>query len=76
MSCLGETALLMKLSNDVEKYEIEVTKMGQNYSFYLMVALLAISYYRRDYLGTCVSTINILKSTVSVHNSIIGYDLS
>ena len=37
----------MKLSNDVEKYEIEVTKMekyeiegtkmGQNYSFYLTV---------------------------------------
>jgi len=25
----------MKLSNDVEKYEIEVTKMGQNYSFFL-----------------------------------------
>jgi len=25
-----ENALLMKLSNDVEKYEIEVTKMGQN----------------------------------------------
>ena len=24
----------MKLSNDVEKYEIEVTKMGQNYSFF------------------------------------------
>ena len=23
----------MKLSNDVEKYEIEVTKIGQNYSF-------------------------------------------
>ena len=23
----------MKLSNDVEEYEIEVTKMGQNYSF-------------------------------------------
>jgi len=27
----------MKLSNDVEKYEIEVTKMGQNYSFFLTV---------------------------------------
>ena len=27
-----ENALLMKLSNDVEKYEIEVTKMGQNFS--------------------------------------------
>jgi len=27
----------MKLSNDVEKYEIEVTKMGQNYSFFLAV---------------------------------------
>ena len=25
-----ENALLMKFSNDVEKYEIEVTKMGQN----------------------------------------------
>ena len=24
----------MKLSNDVEKYEIEVTKMGQKYSFF------------------------------------------
>ena len=32
-----ENALLMKLSNDVEKYEIEVTKMGQNYSFFLTV---------------------------------------
>ena len=32
-----ENALLMKLSNDVEKYEIEVTKMGQNYSFFLAV---------------------------------------
>ena len=27
----------MKLSNDVEKYKIEVTKMGQNYSFFLTV---------------------------------------
>jgi len=27
----------MKLFNDVEKYEIEVTKMGQNYSFFLTV---------------------------------------
>jgi len=26
-----------ELSNDVEKYEIEVTKMGQNYSFFLTV---------------------------------------
>ena len=26
----------MKLSNDVEKYEIEVTKMGQNYSFFFL----------------------------------------
>jgi len=32
-----ENALLMKLSNDVEKYEIEVTKMAQNYSFFLTV---------------------------------------
>jgi len=24
----------MKLSNDVEKYEIEVTEMGKNYSFF------------------------------------------
>ena len=29
----------MKLSNDVEKYEIEVTKMGQNYSFFLTVMM-------------------------------------
>ena len=29
----------MKLSNEVEKYEIEVTKMGQNYSFLLKVKL-------------------------------------
>ena len=29
----------MKLSNDVEKYEIEVTKMGQNYSLFLTVQL-------------------------------------
>ena len=27
----------MKLSNGVEKYEIEVTKMGQKYSFFLTV---------------------------------------
>jgi len=27
----------MKLSNDVEKYEIEVTKMGQNYSLFFTV---------------------------------------
>ena len=27
----------MKLSNDVEKYEIAVTKMGQNHSFFLTV---------------------------------------
>ena len=26
-----------ELSNVVEKYEIEVTKMGQNYSFFLTV---------------------------------------
>jgi len=32
-----ENALLMKLSNDAEKYEIEVTKMGQNYSLFLTV---------------------------------------
>ena len=32
-----ENALLMKLSNDVEKYEIEVTKMGQNYSLFFTV---------------------------------------
>jgi len=32
-----ENALLMKLSNGVEKYEIEVTKMGQNYSYFLTV---------------------------------------
>jgi len=29
--------LLRKLSNGVEKYEIEVTKMGQNYSCFLTV---------------------------------------
>jgi len=29
----------MKLSNDVEKYEIDVTKTGQNYSFFLTVVL-------------------------------------
>jgi len=32
-----ENALLMKLSNGVEMYEIEVAKMGQNYSFFLTV---------------------------------------
>ena len=32
-----ENALQMKLSNDVEKYEIEVTKMSQNYLFFLTV---------------------------------------
>jgi len=30
----------MKLSNDVEKYEIEATKMGQNYSFFSYSVLL------------------------------------
>jgi len=30
----------MELSNDVEKYEIEVNKMGQNYSFFLTVYLM------------------------------------
>ena len=69
-----ENALLMKLSNDVEKYEIEVTKMGQKYSFFL--TSYQLQQKLRDYLGTCVSTINILKSTLSVHNSIIGYDLT
>jgi len=29
----------MKLSNDVEKYEIGVTKMGQNYSYFLTVLI-------------------------------------
>jgi len=32
-----ENAFLMKFSDDVEKYEIEVTKMGQKYSFFLTV---------------------------------------
>jgi len=32
-----ENASLMKLSNDVERYEIEVTKMGQTCSFFLTV---------------------------------------
>jgi len=27
----------MELSNDVEKYETEITKMDQNYSFFLTV---------------------------------------
>jgi len=30
----------MKLSNDVEKHEIEVTKMGENYSFFLQCTKL------------------------------------
>jgi len=30
-----ENALLMKLSNDVEKYEIEVTKMVKSTHFFL-----------------------------------------
>jgi len=29
----------MKLSNGVDKYEIEVTKMGQNYSHFLQCSL-------------------------------------
>jgi len=37
-----ENALLMKLSNDVEKYEIEVTKMGQNYLTYTSRSLCNI----------------------------------
>ena len=32
-----ENALLMEFSNDVEKYEIEVTKMSQNNPFYYSV---------------------------------------
>ena len=34
----------MKLSNDVEKYEIEVTKMGQNYSLFLKVYSFVASF--------------------------------
>jgi len=64
-----ENALLMKLSNDVESMKLKLLIFSYG-------ALLAISYYRRDYLGTFVSTINILKSTLSVHISIIGYDLT
>ena len=30
----------MKFSNDVEKNEIEVSKMGQNYPLYLMVKIM------------------------------------
>jgi len=41
---LWENALLMKLSNDVEKYEIEVTKMGQNYSFFLTVCMVTAQF--------------------------------
>jgi len=33
-----ENTSLMKLPNDVEKYEIEATKMGQNYSFFLCMS--------------------------------------
>jgi len=36
-----ENALLMKLSNDVEVYEIEVTKMGQNYCLVIITYLLS-----------------------------------
>ena len=39
MSCMGE-CLLMKLSNGVEKYEIEVTKIGQKYLFFLQCSLV------------------------------------
>jgi len=35
----------MKLSNDVEKYEIEVTKMGQNYSLFFTVIIHSHSTY-------------------------------
>jgi len=38
-----ENALLLKLSNDVENYEIEVTKIGQKYSFFLTV-IHSVSY--------------------------------
>ena len=38
-----EKALLMKLSNDVEKYEIEVTKMGENYSFFLQCTFYSVT---------------------------------
>jgi len=33
-----ENAFLMKLSNDMEKHEIEVTKIGKNYSIFLQCA--------------------------------------
>jgi len=55
-----ENALLMKLSNDVEKYEIEVTKMGQNYSFFLTVC----GVQQWPYL---TSQFHTLKLTLSVH---------
>ena len=33
-----ENVFLMKLSNDMEKHEIEVTKIGKNYSIFLQCA--------------------------------------
>ena len=44
----------MELSNDVEKYEIEVNKMGQNYPFFLTV-----------HETTHIQTSNILGATVT-----------
>ena len=43
----------MKLSNDVEKYEIEVTKMGQNYSFFFTV-YMSPNQYQSLQLVVCV----------------------
>jgi len=46
-----ENALLMKLSNGVEKYEIEVTKMPQNYSFFLTVNHCSTAFFELAWEG-------------------------
>ena len=50
----------MKLSNDVEKYEIEVTKMGQNYSFFLTVVQFG-RWHMAQWLKKCVHGNNLVK---------------
>ena len=47
----------MKLSNDVEKYEIEVTKMGQSYSFFLTVNLQLIQLLQWALIAKMLATL-------------------
>jgi len=53
----------MKLSNGVEKYEIEVTKMGQNYSFFLTMHSTVLSWLGYMYLIANAS----ISTTVAIY---------